>query len=99
MLLYDFAEDVNLVLLDLDSLDERDGLRILWHVSCELLARVGDELVGDDEDESVRALDRLEEVGFGMYVVTEVDAGQVLDVFVLLVDLRSNASGPLVFGR
>jgi len=42
--------------------------------------------VGDDKDEGVGALDGLGEVGLGDDVVAQVDAREVLDVLVLLVD-------------
>lgn len=47
---------------------------------------VGTHLVRNNEDKGVGALDGLGEVGLGDDVVAQVDAREVLDVLVLLVD-------------
>lgn len=41
----DLAEDVDLAVLDVDALDERDAVRALGDLALELLARLGDELL------------------------------------------------------
>lgn len=40
----DLAEDVDLAVLDVDALDERDAVRALGDLALELLARLSDEL-------------------------------------------------------
>lgn len=83
---------MNLVLLDVDSLDERDGPCSLWQLAVELLADVGNELVGRDKDESVGAFAGLDEIRLGDDSFGDLDARQVLDILVLLVELLRERS-------
>jgi hypothetical protein len=45
-----FRENVNLVILDFDSFDERDCLSIFRDVTFELFAGIGNELMRNDKD-------------------------------------------------
>lgn len=55
-------------------------------MTLELVADIVDELMGQVEDENGRVLDGVVDGGVGDEVVGEGDAGEVFDVFVVVVD-------------
>ena len=88
-------EQVGTLLVDVDTLDARDGAGIGGDLALDGLAGADDELVRQVEDQDGAVLDGVDQIRVGHEVGGQLDAGQVLDVLMLGVDNLGQVLGAL----